>query len=93
MQSSPCGGDPASGFWLSEGIAAASPEVIAAAPPEGWDLNSGMAAALEGASDSCPELALAELATEAFLLHRYTCPFMHSFMHSFIPSLSQAFIQ
>ena len=31
-----------------------------------------MAAALEGASDSCPELALPELAAEAFLLHIQT---------------------
>ena len=60
---SPCGGDAASGSCGAEGMAAA-------APPEGWERRAGMAAALDGASDSCPELALPELAAEAFLLHR-----------------------
>lgn len=55
--------------------ASGSPEGMAAAPPpEGWDLRGGMPAALEGASDNCPELALVELTPEAFLLsNKHNC--------------------
>ena len=46
--------------------------MAAGPPPEGWDLKGGMPAALDGASDSCPELALVELTPEAFLLSSST---------------------
>ena len=46
--------------------------MAATPPPEGWDLKGGMPAALDGASDSCPELALVELTPEAFLLSSST---------------------
>lgn len=55
--------------------ASGSPEGMAEGPPpEGWDLKGGMPAALEGASDNCPELALVELTPEAFLLsNKHNC--------------------
>ena len=46
--------------------------MAAGPPPEGWDLKGGMPAALDGASDNCPELALVELTPEAFLLSSMT---------------------
>ena len=60
-----CGGEAAS-------VSSCGAEGIAAAPPDGCDRKAGMAAAaLDGASDSCPELALAELAADAFLINVY----------------------
>lgn len=52
--------------------------MAAAPPPEGWDLKGGMPAALEGACDNCPELALVELTPDAFLLsiQHYVCTFV-----------------
>ena len=63
MQHSRRGGDEDLVSCSPEGIAAAA----AAAPPDSCDLSGGIPAAFDGASDSCPELALAELAPEAFL--------------------------
>lgn len=63
MQHSRRGGDEERVSCSPDGSAAAA----AVAPPDICDLSGGIPAALDGASDSCPELALAELAPEAFL--------------------------
>ena len=65
-----CGGDAASASSSSEGRAAA--------PPEDCGRRGGMPAAFEGASDSCPELALAELTPDAFLQGRDAGLFVQS---------------